>query len=56
MKIIKRVFKDGKEVLSEPIPANSLRNVWAGDTCTVYEKGDELPPSLIHQKPEVDEE
>lgn len=30
--------------LSEPIPADSLRNVWVGDTCTVYQPGDELPP------------
>ena len=44
MKIIQRTFTDtGAQVLSEPIPQNSLRNVWVGDQCTVYEAGDTLP-------------
>ncbi len=44
MKIIQRTFTDaGVQVLSEPIPQNSLRNVWVGDQCTVYEAGDTLP-------------
>ena len=45
MKTITRTFDaNGDQVLSEPIPQDSLRNVWVGDTCTVYEQGDELPP------------
>ncbi len=45
MKTITRTFdKDGNQILSEPIPQGSLRNVWVGDVCTVYEQGDELPP------------
>lgn len=44
MKIITRSYgEDGNAVLSAPIPANSLRNVWDGDTCTVYEEGDIIP-------------
>lgn len=44
MLIITRSFdKDGLESLSEPIPANGIRNVWDGDTLTVYEEGDALP-------------
>ena len=45
MKTITRTFdKDGNQVLSEMIPQDSLRNVWVGDICTVFEQGDELPP------------
>ena len=45
MKTITRTFdENGEQILSEPIPQDSLRNVWMGDTCTVYEQGDELPP------------
>lgn len=45
MKIITRTWDaEGNPVLSAPIPQDSIRNVWAGDTCTVYEQGDILPP------------
>lgn len=45
MKTITRTFDaNGEQILSDPIPQDSLRNVWVGDTCTVYEQGDELPP------------
>ena len=48
MKIIQRTFTDtGAQVLSEPIPQNSLRNVWVGDQCTVYEDGDVLPADTM---------
>ena len=48
MKIIQRTFTDtGAQVLSEPIPQNSLRNVWVGDQCTVYEDGDVLPADTL---------
>lgn len=44
MKLIHRTFDgNGLPILSEPIPANSIRNFWDGDTLTVYEDGDELP-------------
>lgn len=44
MKTITRTLDlNGDQILSEPIPQDSLRNVWVGDTCTVYEQGDELP-------------
>ena len=42
---ITRTFdEDGNAVLSAPIPADSVRNVWEGDTLTVYQPGDALPP------------
>lgn len=48
MKVIQRTFTDaGVQVLSEPIPQNSLRNVWVGDQCTVYEDGDVLPADSL---------
>lgn len=44
MKTISRTFdENGDQVLSEPIPEDSLRNIWVGNICTVYEQGDELP-------------
>lgn len=44
--IITRTFDphSGAEILSAPIPADSVRNVWDGNTLTVYQPGDELPP------------
>lgn len=48
MKIIYRTFTGtGEQVLSEPIPHTSLRNVWVGDQCTVYEDGDVLPAETL---------
>ena len=42
MKTITRTYDEqGHQVLSEPLPLDSLCNVWAGDTCTVYMPGDE---------------
>jgi len=44
MRTITRSFTEGgEEVLSAEIPFPNLRVVWVGDTCTVYEEGDELP-------------
>ena len=49
MRKITRTFdKDGRESLSEPIPDDSIRNVWDGDTLTVYQPGDELPPEPVN--------
>jgi len=49
MKTITRTFDENEnQTLSEPIPQDSLRNVWVGDTCTVYEQGDELPPEPVN--------
>ena len=49
MKTITRTFgTNGEQILSGPIPQDSLRNVWVGDTCTVYEQGDELPPEPVN--------
>jgi len=49
MKTITRTFDEsGNQILSEPIPQCSLRNVWIGDTCMVYEQGDELPPEPVN--------
>lgn len=58
MKTITRTYSEqGEQILSEPIPADSLCNVWSGDTCTVYMPGDEaelaeyrasLPQSAEH--------
>lgn len=42
MKTITRTYDEhGQQVLSEPLPTDSICNIWAGDTCTVYELGDE---------------
>jgi hypothetical protein len=44
MKTITRTFDENEnQILSEPIPQDSLRNIWVGNICTVYEQGDELP-------------
>lgn len=42
MKTITRTYSEqGEQILSEPLPSDSLCNVWRGDTCTVYMRGDE---------------
>lgn len=42
MKTITRTYDEhGQQVLSDPVPTDSLCNVWRGDTCTVYMPGDE---------------
>ena len=49
MKTITRTFdENGEQILSEPIPQDSLRNIWVGNTCTVYEQGDELTPEPVN--------
>jgi len=53
MKIINVTFvttDDGLTVVpNEPLPQNSIANIFDGEKYTIYEEGDELPNNVLNE-------